>query len=439
LKHKSSDGSFQLGLTYIIATIVLFSYLMSMAAFTILTFAYNTQGLNGHLFGALDFYDFFGLLESTHMLDIPWTSVQFGENPWDLTWPTPYSSIGLVIFKFIASIIPSSPQAIINSAIVFNLLGAVSLSFPIYDALRNQNKIFRVLPSFIIGCLTYPAILGFSRANFAIIMITPLYLILKYARTNPKNGKIWIISSIVLTAGIKFNYLSILIFFFKENLRKTILIPSILTILLLYFLGFKFFSGDYFTMIQGHFMALSNFSYRPDEAQLVFFNTSLVAGCATFARVFFGDQNLTLDFLYSHQYLPGVIYLLVAVIILFMKRCPFWFKSFLLLSSLTMVPGISFGYSSTYLIIVLALMFSDERLEEQVKVRNKKLQAFSNFVLYTGVFLISSSDFFWLKFSPEIATSSKSLSIPLGTLLLLTFAFRLPRKSKEGDSARINQ
>ena len=431
--HKDSllrENDFNLNLAISLAFIANVVFWISMAFYALLSYGFGKPGLNGHVFGALDFYDFFGLMEASGRLEIPWNSTQFGLNPWVGDSPSPYSSFGLFLFKTLSLFIPKSPQAIINSGVLFTILGVFSLCFPIFDSLKKHFLGLRFLLAFSIGVLGYPAILGFSRANLAILFVTPIYLIFKYSYNNNRHRRFVIGLSLLITSGIKFNYLPIFLLFRSRKDIFQVVFPTIISIISLYLLCFKFFPGDYLEMLKGHIRGLLSFTSREEENQLFFFNTSALSGVLTGLSIVLGFDSAIVTFFLKFTFLPGVIYLCIVAVLLATRKNPRWFIAFLLLSSIQMVPGISYPYGHTYLVVIIALAISDPDLINQIKLKKSRLTTFSNGVILIGIALIYSSDFFWLTFSEDIATSSKSLTIPLGTVLLLTLALRFPVDQK---------
>jgi hypothetical protein len=420
--------NYRLEIATAIALITLLGFLLTMTSFIVLLFAFGKQGLNGHLFGSLDFFDFYGLMAASREIVIPWNGTTFDINPWAGDSPTPYSSIGLFIFKVIAILIPNSPQSIVNSGLIFNLLGAMSLCFPIFDSLKPYPKTQRLLIGIVISCLSYPSILGFSRANIAVLFVTPIYIILKNTFAKKPTQRYKIILSLVFVVGIKFSYAPLLLLYVVKTKRREIFYPTISLIIGMYLLSFAFFTGNIVEMISGHIQGLLSFSQRIEPAQNFFFNTSLNAGMLTFFAIVMGVESVVVIFLLNYSFVIALCYMGLVLWILIRRRCPYWYQAFLLMSVIALAPPISYAYNSTYLMAIFGLVFLDHNLHNILKSKKGKLNYFAKLMTGIGLLFISASDFFWIEITNEIATSSKSLTIPIGTILMLFTSLLFDKK-----------
>jgi len=358
-----------------------------------------------HWFG--DFYANYIVVQTTK----PWN---YGENP-----NFPASNLTtkfLTVFPYELALI------------FYLLLLACAMVFPLWYATNGLSINLRVLVTLVIGLFSYPALFTLDRANTQ--GFVPLF-VFGYALLNimgTKSSSLLKNTSALLFAwkihtwpllflSNKSNY--------KENLKVFFRAFIISCICLIPWLG----------QIKNSILGLGTtlFGMTTSTADLnigIWRNQSASGLVYTLYENMFGSSAL-LNWRLSIT--VGLAYLILAVYLVHKRDYPMWINIFLLSSIMQMSVPRGYGYGSSYVIAVIAVL-AYESLSGDALRSTKALEIFHGrfrkYFLIIALSLMLSIDFSITPSLPNNLVTAKNYIQPLCVIAIVTCIFSTHRKSR---------
>ncbi len=360
-----------------------------------------------HWFG--DFFANYIVVQTTK----PWN---YGENP-----NFPASNLAtkvLTIFPYELALI------------IYLLLLASAMAFPLWYATKGLSLNIRVLVTFVIGMFSYPALFTLDRANTQ--GFVPLFLF-GYALFNilgTKSSNLLKNASAMLFAW-KIHTWPLLFLSstanYKENLKVFVRAFIISCLCLLPWLG------EIKNSILGLGTTFLGMTNSTTDLNIGIWRNQSASGLIyTLHENLFGKSEL-LNWRVSIS--AGLSYLLLVVYLVHKRDYPMWIRIFLLSSIMQMSVPRGYGYGSSYLIAVIAILVY-ESLSEDAARSIKALSIFQNrirkYVLITAFSLMLSIDFSITPSLPNNLATGKNYIQPICVLIIVACMFSSYRKSNSG-------
>ena len=357
-----------------------------------------------HWFG--DFYANFNVVQTRNA----WN---YGENP-----NFPASNILtklLTIFPYIFALT------------LYLVLLSLAMCFPIWYATKSLPFNMRLLFTAVLGLFSYPALFTLDRANtqgfvplflFAFALLNTIgsnsSTLLKNASALLFAWKIHTWPLILLSKGNKF----------KENRRVFVRAMFISVICLIPWFGLI---NSAAAGLLGTYLGMT--STNTDLNIGIWRNQSLSGLIYTLSKTVF-DINLLLNWRISIT--TGVVYIGLMVFLVARRDYPLWIKLFLLSSIMQMSVPRGYGYGSSYLIAVIAVL-AYESLSKNTSQSDKALEIFRNrfrkMFIVCSFCLMLSVDFAITPSNPDNIITGKNFIQPICVIILVGCFFSAYKKS----------
>ena len=430
---NANDENIKIKWLQILSLISLSGFTLFFLSFWSTAFIYHKNEINGHILGASDFDDFYYLLLQSNPHVMADAGVIRGgdfSTPW--ASGSAYSSIAHAMAYLFSNIFVNF-QTLSALGFIASICGIFFICYPLWKVTFNVPLYLRITFLMSVGVLSYPSLMSLSRANIAMYMVTPVFLIFYYLQLSPKKYTRRIVQAFILTAGLKFSYL-VLTFILLLQKKFKLFFIVLLSIILISFVCYFIWPDSLINKISENVSNLLGFAGNKSDAySLLYYNTSIAALIAVVVAEIFGVNSTVFEFLVHNSYMPGAVFLFFTIYLLLFRAMPYWLISFLIISLIAMVPARTYGYTQTGLIASIAI-FIFTNFEGIENAQTKNLSNIRKLLLCSGLFLIWIPDFFWLNFADStspagtIFTYSKSITLAFGIILISIIGMTFPKK-----------
>ena len=231
---------------------------------------------------------------------------------------------------------------------IFLFAAAFSLLFPIVNELR-RNKAFKEYGYLLIpSILSVGVITSMDRGNYVSLLVTPMYLFFRMLKEE-KWGKSTLLLALLISLKV-YPALFLLVYLRRGQFSRIlqVILYSVTGSLLITSL----FPGHFMLNVRAIVNGIRTY-HSVGPTGLDPGNASLFGAFSrTLARL--PSFNSESQFLATHIWWLGILYLLLVGITLLIRAVPDEISLFLLVSTLWMVPPLSYHYVTSYLLVPLA-------------------------------------------------------------------------------------
>lgn len=266
-------------------------------------------------------------------------------NPWinSISGSNNYPPVAMGIF-WVLSLVPYK-----LGLFIFLLLSFASLLYPIVNELR-RHQAFNVYGYLLVpSILSVGVITAMDRGNFVALLVTPMYLFFRMVKEE-KWGKSTLLLALLISLKI---YPALLLLVYIKNRQFLRILQVAAYGIAGSLMVTSIFPGNFMTNVKTIVSSIRGY-HSIGPIGLDPGNASLFGAFSrTLTR--FPSLGPVLQFLTAHIWWLGIFYLFLVGFIVLRRIIPDEITLFLTVSTLWMVPPLSFHYVTSFLLIPLAL------------------------------------------------------------------------------------
>lgn len=277
-------------------------------------------------------------------------------NPWiDYTLIlNPYPSGLMALFRMF-TVLPYT-----FAFLLFFVANGLSMTIPLMIASRRFPLAEAITTICILGLLSYPFVMTLDRANAQGLLVLPLYLFVVDWRI----GR-WRIglASLIAAAVLKLYPLLLVVVFLVERRYRTAImfVTATAGITVALFATYPYGLGR---TLKAFFNGVAIYGH-PTASSITNYNYSIDGLIAHVVTNTYGISSPVLIWLVRFPWICGILYFGMVVTILIRSKVPFVVRVACVLSVLTMVVPISYGYTLSFVLVVIAeLLWQSSQLKE---------------------------------------------------------------------------
>ena len=336
---------------------------------------------------------------SLALLANPWTDFAIAPNA------NSYPPLLMLVFK-VLTLFPY-----VFALGLFLVLNVACMTIPVVAGARRL-ALPRVLVSLcLLVFLSFPFLMVVDRGNAQGLLILPLYLFAVAWRA----GR-WRRAAIALAVAFALKLYPLLLamaFAAARRYREAAIALGVAAVATL--VVFDLYPNGLSATLHGFIGALLPFSTTPSADRLTKGNYSLLGMLANLCAATFGAESSPVTWLLGHPSVFGIVYLAAVVAVVFARRLPFVVRLACALSVLALVNSISYGYTLSFVFIVVAELLRAASVDDPDAALPRPL-AIALAVAVTTTLVL------WPFRLPVTGTSVGTVLVPAGWLALTVTA-----------------
>jgi hypothetical protein len=243
---------------------------------------------------------------------------------------------------------------------LFLVLNIASMAIPVVLAARRLSPPRTLVALCLLVFVSFPFLMVVDRGNAQGLLILPLYVFAVAWR----EGR-WRRAAIALSvaAALKlYPVLLVIALLVERRFRDAALAlgaAAVVTIVL-----FDLYPGGLAATMHGFIAALVPFS-TPTPDRITVSNYSALGMVANFCAAAFGPASAPVTWLLGHSSFFGILYLLGVAAVVYARKLPFVVRLACALSVLTLVNSLSYGYTLSFVFIVVAELLRAASIDDR--------------------------------------------------------------------------
>ncbi|MDP9104498.1 MAG: glycosyltransferase 87 family protein [Candidatus Eremiobacteraeota bacterium] len=278
-------------------------------------------------------------------------------NPW-VDYPVPHANSYPPLLMLVFKLSTFLPYTLALG--LFLLLNVASMAIPVVVAARRLPLPQLLVALCLLVLVSFPFLMVVDRGNAQGLLILPLYVFAVAWR----EGR-WRRAAIALSvaAALKlYPVLLVMALLVERRFRDAALAlgaAAVVTIVL-----FDLYPGGLSATMQGFIAALLPFS-TPTPDRITVSNYSALGMVANFCAAAFGPASAPVTWLLGHSSFFGILYLIGVAAVVYARKLPFIVRLACALSVLTLVNSLSYGYTLSFVVVVVAELLRDASIDDR--------------------------------------------------------------------------